>query len=55
MYKAIITIEETADGKVAITFAPSVRHVVGDKVNISAAENLFTKVLAAIKSLEKVK
>ncbi len=55
MYKATITIEETADGKIAITFTPSVRHVFGDTVAISKAEALFTKIMAAIKALEKTK
>ncbi len=55
MFKATIILEETVDNKIAVTFSPSLRHVLGDTVKISAAEQLFEKIMALVKALEKGK
>ncbi len=53
LYEVNIKIKDTADGKVAVTFAPVATHIFGTTPTVGPAEKLLAKVLAFLKTLEK--
>ncbi len=52
-YEVNLKIRDTTDGKVAVTFAPSVTRVFGAPLVIGPSERVWNQIYAFIKQLEK--